>query len=374
MGFEVDFLPVGEGEKSGDAIAIRCGNLNGSRSEQFVMVIDGGTLEAGERLVEHIAAYYHTDTLDLVVNTHPDGDHSSGLYVVLQKLKVRRLWMHRPWEHSGEIADMFKDGTLTNDRLSTKMQKALSDAWDLERLAKRKGIPITEPFSDGEANRQYNGITVLGPSVSYYESLLPDFRDMPDVKEQVAAYFSRGVRALYEAAAEVVTKVAESWGKETLKDPEVRATSAENNSSAILLLRIDGQTLLFTGDAGVPALERHKPCRRLGHKAQGDPLPAGAAPWQQEECRPDHLESDRGSEAPDRQRLADQDRVHLGGEGRDAEAPGQEGDKRLHPARSQGAGNPRCVLGLPPRCSSTVGLWSGDSLHPVPRGRGGVAR
>ena len=49
MGFEVDFLPVGEGEKSGDAIAIRCGNLNGSRNEQFVMVIDGGTLDSGMR-------------------------------------------------------------------------------------------------------------------------------------------------------------------------------------------------------------------------------------------------------------------------------------------------------------------------------------
>src|SRR4051812_12762423 len=28
------------------------------------------------------------------------------------------LWMHQPWEHSGEICDMFRDGTLTNDRLT----------------------------------------------------------------------------------------------------------------------------------------------------------------------------------------------------------------------------------------------------------------
>jgi beta-lactamase superfamily II metal-dependent hydrolase len=38
MSYEIDFLPVGEGEKSGDAIAIRCGNLTGARGEQFVMV------------------------------------------------------------------------------------------------------------------------------------------------------------------------------------------------------------------------------------------------------------------------------------------------------------------------------------------------
>jgi hypothetical protein len=48
MAWEVDFLAVGEGEKSGDAIAFRFGNLTGSREEQKVMVIDGGTLEAGE--------------------------------------------------------------------------------------------------------------------------------------------------------------------------------------------------------------------------------------------------------------------------------------------------------------------------------------
>jgi hypothetical protein len=42
MGYEIDFLPVGNGEKSGDAIAFRFGNLSGSRDEQFVAVVDGG--------------------------------------------------------------------------------------------------------------------------------------------------------------------------------------------------------------------------------------------------------------------------------------------------------------------------------------------
>src|SRR5262249_43119985 len=211
---------------------------------------------AGERLVEHVKTYYQTELVDLVLSTHPDGDHASGLEVVLEKLKVGQLWMHRPWLHSADICDMFKDGTLTNDRLSAKMKKALTDAWDLEKIAKRKGIRITEPFSDGEANGQYQGITILGPSVRYYESLLPDFRDMPEVQEQVPSYFRRGLRALCEAAAEVVSKVAEGWGRETLQDPEDDATSAENNTSVVLLLQLDGKQLLFTGDAGVSALER----------------------------------------------------------------------------------------------------------------------
>ena len=43
MGFEIDFLPVGEGQKSGDAVAVRHGNLHGSRSEQFVIKKRGRT-------------------------------------------------------------------------------------------------------------------------------------------------------------------------------------------------------------------------------------------------------------------------------------------------------------------------------------------
>jgi hypothetical protein len=60
MGYEVDFQAVGEGERSGDAIALRYGNLNGSRAEQTVITIDGGTLESGDELVKHIRNFYGT--------------------------------------------------------------------------------------------------------------------------------------------------------------------------------------------------------------------------------------------------------------------------------------------------------------------------
>ena len=54
MGYEIDFLPVGDGEKGGDAIVFRYGNINSNRNEQVVGVIDGGTKESGEKIVEHI--------------------------------------------------------------------------------------------------------------------------------------------------------------------------------------------------------------------------------------------------------------------------------------------------------------------------------
>lgn len=41
---------------------------------------------------------------------------------------------------------------------------------------------------------------------------------------------------------------------EILTDPEEGETSAENNSSIILLLQVDGEKFLFTSDAGIEAL------------------------------------------------------------------------------------------------------------------------
>ena len=104
MGYEIDFLPVGEGEKSGDAIALRFGNLHGNRDEQTVVVIDGGFKGTGEKLVEHIRHYYGTDDVDLVISTHSDADHVSGLTVVLEELRVGHLWMHQPWNRTAWLS------------------------------------------------------------------------------------------------------------------------------------------------------------------------------------------------------------------------------------------------------------------------------
>src|ERR1700728_1371929 len=100
MGYEIDFLPVGDKSKGGDAIALRYGDLFGSRDDQTVMIVDGGYTDNGEALVNHIGKYYKTDRVDFVVSTHPDQDHILGLKVVLENIKVGTLLMHRPWLHS----------------------------------------------------------------------------------------------------------------------------------------------------------------------------------------------------------------------------------------------------------------------------------
>jgi len=242
MAFEIDYIPVGNGESSGDAIALRFGNLSGARNEQTVVVIDGGYKESGEALVEHIGKYYDTNFVDLVISTHPDEDHASGLAVVLEKCTVGQLLMHKPWEHASVIKNMFHDGRITASGLEERLEKSLQNASDLETLAKNKGIEIIEPFQGIGA--ETNFIHVLGPSLGFYESLLPSFKPCPDSGKAL------GIPALFK---QVVQK-ADEWvedhlGIDLLNDDN-DSTSSENNTSTVILFTIDGQKLLFTGDVG----------------------------------------------------------------------------------------------------------------------------
>lgn len=132
MDYEIDFLAVGDESKGGDAIALRYGNLTGPRDEQTVIVIDGGYADTGQQLVDHITKRYNTNRVDIVLSTHPDQDHVSGLEVVIEKLYVGQLLMHQPWGHSAALTEARAKGFKTlaaNERL----QKSLQESSDLSR-------------------------------------------------------------------------------------------------------------------------------------------------------------------------------------------------------------------------------------------------
>jgi beta-lactamase superfamily II metal-dependent hydrolase len=246
MAYQIDFFPVGDGAKSGDAIAMRFGDFS-SRITHEVVVIDGGFKSSGEALVKHIRDVYGTELVDLVVSTHPDTDHSSGLSVVLDNLRVTNLWMHKPWEHTQDIARMFQDGRVTDMSVAEGIRRSLEDVRYLEKVAARKGVNIVQPFTGLQDNT--GSLTVLGPTQSFYRSLLPDFRCTPTPK------FESILMKLYGASTALAVKVAETLGIETLTEP-TEGTHAENNSSVILLFHHAGESVLFTADAGVPALDQ----------------------------------------------------------------------------------------------------------------------
>jgi len=248
MGFEIDFLAVGDGEKSGDAIAVRWGNLYGTRAEQKILVIDGGTLDAGQNLVNHVKTRYKTDSVDAVISTHPDIDHACGLKLVLEQLDFNVLLMHKPWDHANEICELFKNPT-TPTKLKEKLRKAITTAHELETICIKRGKTVYEPFEGTDLYGDGSAI-VLGPNRAYYQLLVSQFRDTPAASFSVPAILQKAVAAASDAVEWVAEKMDMQY--ESLDDSGV--TSHENNSSVILPLTIDGQKLLLTSDAGIPAL------------------------------------------------------------------------------------------------------------------------
>lgn len=239
MDYEVEFLPVGNGEKSGDAIVLRYGKQN----DYKIMVVDGGTKESGQALVDHIKKYYETNYVDYVVNTHPDQDHASGLSIVMDQLNIGSLWIHRPWNYTSEIIKYFKDQRMTEESLKRRLKEKFSSAYNLEKIAVEKNISIYEPYQ----GKSIGTFKVLSPNKRWYlHELIPKFNKTPEQKP------------MSEIAMESIKtfgkKIIESFDIETLgEDAE---TSADNESSVILFSELGNFGVLLTGDAGVKALNK----------------------------------------------------------------------------------------------------------------------
>jgi hypothetical protein len=224
--YEVDFLPVGDGGRSGDAIALRYSAPNPANDDQVVVVIDGGFSDDGEALVEHITRYYGTSRVDLVVSTHPDGDHANGLCHLLEELTVGELLIHDP-----------------RTRLRDTDGLALDTVLDLIDLADKYSVPRTEPFTG--LTRFDDSFLVAGPTQEYYAQMLDE---QVRQHEQPPA---EGIRKALTAAGTWLKHIA---GRPVERLTDAGITSPRNNSSVICQVLADGNRLLFTADAGQPAL------------------------------------------------------------------------------------------------------------------------
>lgn len=255
MKCEIEFLPVGNASKPGDAIIVRYGSPEANE----LMVIDGGNLETGEMLVNHLRKYFgQYVSLAHVLLTHSDGDHASGLRTLLSEIPVSNLWLHLPWTHAGASKPYFANKTWTEIGLAAAIKKEYDIISDILSIATNKGIPIREPFVGQKIGPFY----VLSPYQEMYELLLPQFDRTPEPDQAAieaknwwigAKHASIFSSLLEKAVAKVQTWVSESWDHELLKDGGI--TSASNESSVVLYANCDeGQRILLNGDAGVCAL------------------------------------------------------------------------------------------------------------------------
>ena len=241
--FELEFRPVGENSASGDAILVSWLDSFGYRT---VVIVDGGYKTNGEELVELVNERFGTNTVDLVISTHPDADHANGLLPVLENLDVGEVLMHKPWEHLGGL-DLYA-GRFAATTLEARVKRSLDTAKVLAEAAYERNIPVNEPFTG--VTRLGGIVHILGPTREYYDALLPDFRCMTSL----AATATGSVAQIVQKATAVGTRLRESLSIETLTD--AGSTSAENNSSAIVQFTLNGQRFVLTGDAGIPALHQ----------------------------------------------------------------------------------------------------------------------
>jgi beta-lactamase superfamily II metal-dependent hydrolase len=224
--YEIDFLPVGEGGRSGDAIALRF--TRPDTGAYAHVIVDAGFQDDGEALVEHVKAYYQTTSVDLAILTHPDGDHIGGMGEVLRGLSVKELWLHDLGGHGG-------DGLPAADAVD-----------ELIAVADEQGTAVAEAFAGAS---RFGGLHILGPTLEYYEELVAQ-------EQEVAKAASGGRWMSFGHPVSVMAQRFLSVLPLEVPFADAGGTSPRNNTSMVTLLELDGKQLLLTADAGVPALER----------------------------------------------------------------------------------------------------------------------
>lgn len=241
MAFEVDFLPVGE--SNGDAICLRYG----TEPPYTIHVVDGGFVDTGPQIVDHINRFYgHLNHIDHVVLTHTDRDHAGGLKSVLEHFDVGTLWMNRPWLYAEETVHAFH-GNYTVSGLEKAIRAAYDVVAELEDLAMERQIPIYEVF----AGDRIGNFLVLAPTKERYLELIPEFAATPSSYAQPQKGFvAKVAEALREA----------EWWFETWVDEKLSErpppTTPNNEASVVQLGFLDDSRFLLTADAGPDALIR----------------------------------------------------------------------------------------------------------------------
>jgi len=244
---EIDYLAVGDGTRSGDAIALRYGLYeNDEWKSQYVMTIDGGNKSTGEKLVKHIKEVYNTSIVNCAILTHPDGDHASGMKVVVENMDVKDILMHRPWRHRQDLKDSIVDGRVTANSLTESLKEAYRYAYEIEEIATKRKIDITAPHQGFFFHHGDNVpvLRVLAPGKDFYLELIKRSGKTPEMETaeiiEKSVEFSEDKKEVDEDMRFETEHLTEEHGE----------TSAENDMSLIILLEVAGKRVLFTGDAG----------------------------------------------------------------------------------------------------------------------------
>lgn len=238
----VRFFRVGNDTKGGDAILIELFDEN---DKPFVILVDGGYNETGEKICQHIKTKYDNPVIHLMVNTHPDLDHTSGLKTILENddIVVKNIVMNRPWKDAGLKPEHFKDGRMTENSLAKRLRDEFAIAEAIEGIAQKKKIPVCKAFQG--CTLVQDVLTVLAPSKTSYKKFLQASGKTP---ESIVDELNKKSYKKVELEEETYD---ESGIIQWFDDED---TSEVNQTSLVLSLQIGEEHFLLTGDAGKTTL------------------------------------------------------------------------------------------------------------------------
>lgn len=206
----------------------------------FRIVIDGGPEDTQDAVAERFVNLEH---IDLLVLTHYDEDHITGLLNFLGQLKGKECVIDRVWANCASIVDYDDEENVS----------AYEDAYVLSRqLEKLKKRGLIGEWTDNvttEINRVSVGpfqIDVLSPTEILQEELIKRHReyiekvglqDDPDLEENVSF-----VRVQRDASKSL---------QELVDDFRQTNTTFMNKTSIALRIQTEGRSLLLLGDADV---------------------------------------------------------------------------------------------------------------------------
>lgn len=246
MGYEINFIGISEETKDADAIALRWENQGKTTT---IGIYDGGNQKYGEALGSFLDNYFLTsskNTIDFVVCSHSDMDHSSGLKHILENYKVKKLYMNRPWLYIDKLFPFVDDGRITKESLEKRLRESYSYISDLEEIAERKGVQICEAF---EGTTVSDEMVILSPSKEFYLDLLKESQKTPLTEDSANSF-----KKFFSKVRNYVRNLIETWTSEELKE-DVQ-TTPENEMSVVCLGGDydEKNYFLLTGDAGIRAL------------------------------------------------------------------------------------------------------------------------
>lgn len=247
-----------------------------SKGNHKLILVDAGAYNDGQNIINHIRKWYPNHVIDLAIVTHPDDDHFGGFVKMLEKIKdtegdaipIKQFWLNNPQNHvkvtqvqneikkttlANRVARLFDQGESNLLDLIESLRIPISDKFAQPIFCKDKvtGIIVAKPCKE----RDFLGLTIIGPTRGYFEKLAPNMR-YDNLKGY--SYDAKDDDEAFKPTATCLSKALDDANDDG---------SVHNQSSLIFMFEPEnGKKYLFMGDAGVEALANIPQCHKKAIK------------------------------------------------------------------------------------------------------------